>query len=438
MPLRNVTVSIVGDQTGGLVYSQDAVYANARSGSNLAFTASVGGDYLAGQRLTGGIYHVRQYHHAFDTSFIGGGSVISVDSLYFKRVLDASTTDFTVEARGYDWGDALGTADFVSGTNLGTYPLLASKGTAGWGDTWSGADIDAAFAGYINKTGMTRFITASSRQRTGDVPAGDEYIEFATEHTTTAYGDRPKLVLTYRPTHNDGPETIPGMLWWLRAEDYPADANNSLATVFDVGGQFAQKNFTDSSITVVSGADGYRYFNFGGNYIRRSDAGMLPAAGWTLMFVVKPANTGAIQILFDTDVDNANSRTLVQIAADGTFGFLKDGAGGNITVPLANWTALQNTWMIVTAMNMGSGVAGSQFRFNGAVMGTATLTGSASGARHTIGHRMDNSAGPWTKPVAHSLAWNRPLSELEMWRAERYLMAKYKVDAWTKRLVVPG
>lgn len=131
---------------------------------------------------------------AFDTSGVAGTITAVTLSLYGD--LDASTTDFIVEARIHDWGATLTTADWVPGNTLGTKTLVASKSTSGGWSTvaYNVLTSEAAFLSNINQAGFTRLILCSSRQRSGNAPSGAEVIACKSANNSGTSQD-PKLVI---------------------------------------------------------------------------------------------------------------------------------------------------------------------------------------------------------------------------------------------------
>lgn len=174
---RSVTV-FYADATDGFITSSNATYSTARSGSGQTAddTNTV---FSAGQVLNAGTYFCYEGFIQFDTSSIADAATINSALLSLNVSADASTTDFTIEARLKDWGTGLTTADWVAGASLGSQTLLASVSTSGIStDVYLDLTSDAAFVSNINKTGATRLMLCSSRHRGNNTPAGFEFAVF--------------------------------------------------------------------------------------------------------------------------------------------------------------------------------------------------------------------------------------------------------------------
>lgn len=186
---------------GFIESSHSTTYSTARSGggSKVAPTTEV---YLqVGQNYIGGFgYYLYETFLSFDTSTIPDSAIISsvTLSLHGGDYVDQSTTDFTIEARTYDWGASLTTADWVAGADLTSNTLLASRSTSGW-STSAYNDLTengSNFVSAINKTGITRIILCSSRTKDGNTPTGAEYVNLGASEKSGTSND-PKLSVTY-------------------------------------------------------------------------------------------------------------------------------------------------------------------------------------------------------------------------------------------------
>lgn len=193
---------------GFIESSHSTTYSTARSsgGSKVAAATEV---YLqVGQNYIGGFgYYLYETFLSFDTSTIPDSAIISsvTLSLHGGGYADQSTTDFTIEARTYDWGASLTTADWVAGADLASNTLLASRSTSGWSTSAYNdfTENGSNFVSAINKTGITRIVICSSRTKDGTAPTGAEYVNFAANETTGTSND-PKLSVTYAL----GPTTV--------------------------------------------------------------------------------------------------------------------------------------------------------------------------------------------------------------------------------------
>jgi hypothetical protein len=183
------TYTIYGVTPDEEIYSVSATYSSARSGTGLAIDPPEG-HLILGQDPG---FYCYEVFIGFDTSAVVGTITSATLSLHGRT--DASTTDFTVEARLHDWGATLTTADWVAGGSLGTKTLLASLSTVGF--TTSGHNVftsEAAFVNNINQSGVTRMLLCSSRMRVGDQPSVSERVHFYTADDADQ-AKRPKLVV---------------------------------------------------------------------------------------------------------------------------------------------------------------------------------------------------------------------------------------------------
>lgn len=188
------TLTVYSDTADGSINSSNATYSTARSGGTFdvrtANTSDIVGQYTG--------YNISEIFWGFDTSSIGSSATVSSAALSGYLVADASTTDFTVNARLYDWGATVTSADWIAGASLSGNTLLAHLATtalgAGTGVTYD--FVDDAFAANVNKTAFTRLVLASSRQEGNNTPTGNEYIQLGMGDQTGTNFD-PKLVVTY-------------------------------------------------------------------------------------------------------------------------------------------------------------------------------------------------------------------------------------------------
>lgn len=180
----------------GYIYSSSSIYSTAASGSGTTAYTALTYDYV-GQLLTGGYYYCDESFVAFDTSPIPDSDTITSSILSLYNYTDSSDTDFTVEARLYDWGASLTTADWISNASLSSYTLLASKATSGWTTGYNEfSENGSAFVNNTSKTGTTYIVLNSDRHRGGTAPSGNEYVGFSTADETGTTQD-PKLVVTH-------------------------------------------------------------------------------------------------------------------------------------------------------------------------------------------------------------------------------------------------
>lgn len=187
----DVFYGITGD---GFVYSTNATYATARTGSG-QFAATT---FLrVGQYWDGSAYYCYEGFLGFDTSSIPDTDTVSAATLSIMLETDNSTTDFTTQARLFTWsGSGLTTADWTSGASL-TETLLATLNSSGIVAVGNYADFtDSAMPANINKTGNTEIRLNSSRHAAGNTPTGHEELRFYASVQTGTTQD-PKLTVTH-------------------------------------------------------------------------------------------------------------------------------------------------------------------------------------------------------------------------------------------------
>lgn len=179
------------DASDGVVYSDSVVFATARAGGTLGFNDTPTDMYEGSN--TG--YRCHQMAIQFDTSSLAGRTVTAVElSLYDQTHLH----NHIAQVRPYDWGAALGTADFVPGATFASLPILATFNLAG---AHTNGDYNAftetvLFKAYINTVGQTRVIINSDQFAAGNAPSGGEYWGVSTRETAGT-AQAPKLIVTH-------------------------------------------------------------------------------------------------------------------------------------------------------------------------------------------------------------------------------------------------
>lgn len=157
------------------IQSSNAVYATAREGGSIQLTrsstASTRPLHRIGQRFSSGNFRCYIAMLEFDTSVIPEGSVISTATLNFIELNGKPSLDFIIEVRQNDWGGHPPTVeDWVPGSELGDYALVASMDTADWPDAEERIDFvsEDALIDAVNLDGFSRFMLNSSRHRLGN------------------------------------------------------------------------------------------------------------------------------------------------------------------------------------------------------------------------------------------------------------------------------
>jgi len=188
-------------------------YAEARSGTNGKYTTAADAQWnIIGQlyqRAWGDdgdpdynpaqydFFEVNESFLGFDTSSIPDTDTVSAAVLRVTSFMDASDTDFDIQARLRDWGTTVTTADYVPGASLSGLTLLGSYATSSGFTGTTGYDFsDTAMAANVNKTGSTRMLLCSSRTTGNNAPTTTEYVNIYSADYTGTTRD-PKLTVTY-------------------------------------------------------------------------------------------------------------------------------------------------------------------------------------------------------------------------------------------------
>ena len=182
----------------GYVSSANSTYATARSGGSLSSDTGSSA-FSVGQYFNSPTYTCWEGFIDPDTSAIPDTDGISSAVLSLYGTSDQSATNFTNNARLFDWGTSLTTADWIAGASLSAQTLLATFDSASYVDAvYNDFTSDAAFIANVNKTGETRIILSSSRHEAGNAPTGAEYINWSSANVAGTTQD-PKLVVVHAP-----------------------------------------------------------------------------------------------------------------------------------------------------------------------------------------------------------------------------------------------
>lgn len=167
-----------------------SVYANARSGAG-TLTASDADVFVAAGQLWDGVdFYCFEGFLSFDTSSVSGTVTSAVLALALNS--DASTQDFTINARASDWGASLTAGDWVAGASLTGLPLRASFASASLSAGYNSFTSDSSFVSSV--ASPVRLLLSSSRHEGNNQPVGDEYVTFKSSETTGTSED-PKLTI---------------------------------------------------------------------------------------------------------------------------------------------------------------------------------------------------------------------------------------------------
>lgn len=190
------------------VDSNNNVFITADAGSNLQLVSTLLGDtgtsmvmYAFPAPLAATNYEMAEGFESFDTSAIADTDVITAVVLSLKGEsanVGVSGSSWTVEAREYDFGAPVTTADWRSGTQLGALTRYATMAIG----SWSTSAFNAFTADGTNfntatnmKTGNVRMVICSSRHVADVAPLAIDYASWLTADTTGTTSD-PKLDIT--------------------------------------------------------------------------------------------------------------------------------------------------------------------------------------------------------------------------------------------------
>jgi len=198
-----VTVTTIYSANNGdsnqSVYCSSATYSTAREGSgSLAVSSSL----IGGQLLSSGTYYAYQGFVRFDTSSISDSDTVSSVTLSVNSAASLNCTD-SMEARGYDYGGTVATADFRAGSTLGSYTLLASRAATNYApSTWYDFTSETAFKTATGmKTGYVNLLVHGTRQRTNVAPVVNSDYMYV---NGTGSASEPYLTITHAPPSVEG------------------------------------------------------------------------------------------------------------------------------------------------------------------------------------------------------------------------------------------
>lgn len=202
------TVDTVFPTLDGRLDSQStgSNYSTAREGTGTIQVTTSTATTAIGQFVQSTYSCYEQFWSFFTGSVIPDTDDIQSVLLQLWMVNDVSNTDFIVEIREKNFGGTLDTTDYVPGSQLDTYTLMASINTSGIGSSGAYKNMvsEAAFVNATNiKTGTVYLFGSSSRHRLNNTPPSDEYIQFA-QRTTSGTTNDPKLTITHAAVDFEG------------------------------------------------------------------------------------------------------------------------------------------------------------------------------------------------------------------------------------------
>lgn len=213
------TLVVFGDAADGSVRCDSLTYADARSGAGSFVVSTTANPDNLGVLNFGGTYLYVDLYLGFDTSAIPDTDPVSaaVLSLYASSANGAGPFPGVIgEARIYDWGATVTSADFVPGDSLATLTLVATQDGATFSPgSYNDWVSDAAMPANVSKTGFTRMVLANDIQRTNGAAPAFNQGNLLTYQTSNAAGTTqdPKLTITHGSTSSFHKESL--LLGWV-------------------------------------------------------------------------------------------------------------------------------------------------------------------------------------------------------------------------------
>lgn len=181
------TVTAYSISSDNYISSTNSTYTTARAGSGIF---SVGTATISTMTVgQAGTYTCYEGFVDFPTSTASVIDTITSVTLTFNVTANTLSGD-VINARVFDWGTSVTSADWIAGANIGNYTLVASSGFSGTGSfALTGND---AFIASINKAGSSRYILTSGNFENAVSTAGSVTVSSGDSGTGTA----PKLTIT--------------------------------------------------------------------------------------------------------------------------------------------------------------------------------------------------------------------------------------------------
>lgn len=184
------TYVIYADTADAYINSSSTTYSTARSGGGTISANNTNFGMYVGQYFSSPTSYVYEHFLSFDTSSVAN-TPISVTLSVYSQSTDGAT--FTINARAYDWGSSVTTADFVAGASLSALPLRASRSTASWPlEQYLDFTTDSSF--LTNTANPVRLVLASSLTEAGTAPSAPESVSMYPADNTGTTKD-PKLTI---------------------------------------------------------------------------------------------------------------------------------------------------------------------------------------------------------------------------------------------------
>lgn len=184
--------TIYANTGDGYISSTSGAYATAATGGSLSAN-SAASTAVIGQTLST-FYTCYEGFFDFNTSSVVG--VVTSATFNLHGSSDASTTDFTMRCRLYNWGGTLTTADWIAYSALGGNTLLATFATSGFSTSGYNAFTENGTNLRDNiSASTTSVVVSSSRQESLTTPTGDELVQVFTANQSGTSQD-PYLAIT--------------------------------------------------------------------------------------------------------------------------------------------------------------------------------------------------------------------------------------------------
>lgn len=261
------TTVVYGDASDGEIRSESSDYASARAGSSSVVASTALTNQRVGQQADSfGQRSCFEAFYAFDIgAAIPPGDTITAAELQLWAGSIFTAAGWVAEARAFDWGATLTTADWVPGASLSGLPLLATwaaSGPAGQLKTFTpNADELLEFVDE-ERAGVARILVNSSRHRIGNDPGfnASEYAQFGAADSPGTTND-PRLIIEHEPT---GVRLIPattedvnltGGNVAIPAPDGLEPGDQRLHVLFNIGSQTPPT--TPGMSLVYGGGDGW-------------------------------------------------------------------------------------------------------------------------------------------------------------------------------------
>jgi hypothetical protein len=189
-----VTTVYAGTADARIVSNGAFTWLQKRSGAaTLAMQNDTSTQFYFGQDAGG----IVQGFFNFDTSAIADDQAVSAAALSISTFEDQSATDFFIEARLYDWGAAVTTADWVVGSTWNGLALLARFDMASWASGYLAfTEYQGNLSKNINLTGITSMVLCSDRFGNAAEALGNEYLGIDAADTAGTTSD-PKIAITH-------------------------------------------------------------------------------------------------------------------------------------------------------------------------------------------------------------------------------------------------